>query len=1259
MLKSILALTLASSTLPVILAETYNAIAVLKPTDGQTASAIFTMSETDGKVLLTLNATGLVPGSTHGFHIHSWGDISDSKGTNFYGHYNPTNKSHYCPGQNGKSLDDSHIGDLANFQSDKDGNAFVVWDNTNTSARLTFDTPAFVVGRGINIHNLTDDCVTQPTGNAGVRLAIGVIGWKNGTALPPSLNSNNDDTNPKTAIAVLAPTTNSTVSGIVKFYQKSVGDQVVISLDVKGLVPGSVHGVHIHKFGDLTSPTGDNAGPHFNPYNTTHACLDSSSSESRHAGDLGNMEADSQGQIQTTIKSDLLSLYRGYNAAFSIGHAMIIHADKDDCVTQPTGNAGRRLSQGVIGYRNGTLDHWDTTTTTTSTDVPHYQGAHGPLVTETTAAASTATAAPSSTGASGYNPGVVGTPSVEAVSTAALLPTSAMGSPKNVMATYTAVAVLIPTEGNSVKGLFKMVQKGEGEVSLTLTASGLTPGSTHGFHIHNFGDISDIKGANLFGHYNPYNKSHGCASDSSSPSDIHTGDLGNVEADSDGNVHATWDTSETGAKLLFDTPSLVIGRGVVIHSQKDDCVTQPTGDSGSRLATGVIGWSNGTLFPPSPKNTTDTTPKNAIAVIQPTSNSTVCGTVKFLQKSPTDPVLIAFKLSGLVAGSRHGIHVHVYGDITSPTAETAGGHFNPFNTPHGCLNNTSKDKRHAGDLGNFDADTNGRIETTISSDLLSLYRGLDGFAIGHSLIVHADPDDCVSNPAGNSGKRLGQGVIGYRNGTLDDGVDFSVSASGSVSGSGSFGDGATPGIRVDGKVVGNGDSGSGDSKTSTSTRSSADGTIVYVSWILNSAAILIAIMLTNLAAVIAASAGLLLSQSSTVLAAVETYNAIAVLLPTQGSTVSGTFTISESTDGKVSLTLNATGLVPGSTHGFHIHNFGDITDSKGANLFGHYNPTNKSHACVAEGKSPSDVHVGDLSNIKADEKGNVYATWDESSTAARLMFDTSASVIGRGVVIHNATDDCATQPTGNAGSRLSTGVIGWKNATSIPASTNSSTDSTPKHAIVVVTPTTDSTVSGYAKFIQNSPTDGVQVSLNISGLAPGSKHGVHVHIYGDLTSPLGTNNGGHFNPFKAPHGCLNTTSDKRHAGDLGNLDADNTGRIETTITSDLLSLYRGYEGFALGHALIVHADPDDCITNPAGNSGKRLAQGVIGYRNATLDVVPTPPVTTTTYSVSSTESTNFVGYTTSTSAGYSVSAPTSYTHVNNVNTTANILYSGA
>jgi len=122
--------------------------------------------------------------------------------------------------------------------------------------------------------------------------------------------------------------------------------------------------------------------------------------------------------------------------------------------------------------------------------------------------------------------------------------------------------------------------------------------------------------------------------------------------------------------------------------------------------------------------------------------------------------------------------------------------------------------------------------------------------------------------------------------------------------------------------------------------------------------------------------------------------------------------------------------------------------------------------------------------------------------------------------------------------------------------------------------------------------DGVKVKLKVSGLTPG-KHGFHIHENGACTPPDFKSAGGHFNPFKKHHGIENPAG--KHAGDLPNLEVKEDGTAQATVISTGATLKKGTGSLLKpgGTAIVIHADPDDNKSDPAGNAGERVACGVI------------------------------------------------------------------
>ena len=145
----------------------------------------------------------------------------------------------------------------------------------------------------------------------------------------------------------------------------------------------------------------------------------------------------------------------------------------------------------------------------------------------------------------------------------------------------------------------------------------------------------------------------------------------------------------------------------------------------------------------------------------------------------------------------------------------------------------------------------------------------------------------------------------------------------------------------------------------------------------------------------------------------------------------------------------------------------------------------------------------------------------------------------------------------------------------------------PTKAIAVLHPTQGNQVSGTVTFTQAGAE--MKIVAEVSGLTPG-KHGFHIHEFGDCSSPDGKAAGGHFNPTNEPHAGHDVA--QRHEGDMGNLEADASGKAHLELTDKMMKM-SGEESI-IGHAIIVHAKADDLKSQPAGDAGARVACGVIG-----------------------------------------------------------------
>jgi Cu-Zn family superoxide dismutase len=143
-------------------------------------------------------------------------------------------------------------------------------------------------------------------------------------------------------------------------------------------------------------------------------------------------------------------------------------------------------------------------------------------------------------------------------------------------------------------------------------------------------------------------------------------------------------------------------------------------------------------------------------------------------------------------------------------------------------------------------------------------------------------------------------------------------------------------------------------------------------------------------------------------------------------------------------------------------------------------------------------------------------------------------------------------------------------------------------ASATLRPASGSQVQGKINFAQTGTT--VRMTGEVTGLSPGL-HGFHLHEKGDCSAADATSAGAHFNPGAHKHG--GPLSAERHAGDFGNLTADASGKAVVNLTVTGIAVAAGQPNSIPGRGLIVHALPDDEKTDPTGNSGGRIACGVI------------------------------------------------------------------
>jgi superoxide dismutase, Cu-Zn family len=142
------------------------AVCVVHPLDKSGVKGVLHFTQKGHEVEIRGEITGLTPGK-HGFHVHEYGDCTDPKGMSAGAHFNPEGKKH-----GGPHSKERHVGDLGNITADKSGKAVVKM----TDKLIALHGKHSIIGRSIIVHAKEDDEKTDPSGEAGGRIACGVIG---------------------------------------------------------------------------------------------------------------------------------------------------------------------------------------------------------------------------------------------------------------------------------------------------------------------------------------------------------------------------------------------------------------------------------------------------------------------------------------------------------------------------------------------------------------------------------------------------------------------------------------------------------------------------------------------------------------------------------------------------------------------------------------------------------------------------------------------------------------------------------------------------------------------------------------------------------------------------------------------------------------------------------------------------------------------------------------------------------------------------
>ena len=139
----------------------------MQPSKGSSVQGTATFTQKGDKVEVVASVSGLQPNQEHGFHIHEKGDCNSGDGMGAGGHFNPLGKPHAHP-----SMPERHAGDMFALKADDYGNATL---SIELDVITVTEGPTGIIGRGLIVHAQADDYNTQPTGNAGARVACGVI----------------------------------------------------------------------------------------------------------------------------------------------------------------------------------------------------------------------------------------------------------------------------------------------------------------------------------------------------------------------------------------------------------------------------------------------------------------------------------------------------------------------------------------------------------------------------------------------------------------------------------------------------------------------------------------------------------------------------------------------------------------------------------------------------------------------------------------------------------------------------------------------------------------------------------------------------------------------------------------------------------------------------------------------------------------------------------------------------------------------------
>ena len=190
----------------------------------------------------------------------------------------------------------------------------------------------------------------------GARIAAGAVADAAGATYNAAADLFDDDDSDLFAAALVRPTSEpgAMVQGTVRM--KESGDDLVLMVSLRGLTPGSTHGLHVHEGGSCGMGDADNdgrmepggaAGGHYDPMRTNDHGAPTEELAQKHVGDFGNVTADARGMAEVTLRVDNVDP-DGYDF---VGRTVMVHSGRDDLESDPGGDAGARIGCGVIEGR--------------------------------------------------------------------------------------------------------------------------------------------------------------------------------------------------------------------------------------------------------------------------------------------------------------------------------------------------------------------------------------------------------------------------------------------------------------------------------------------------------------------------------------------------------------------------------------------------------------------------------------------------------------------------------------------------------------------------------------------------------------------------------------------------------------------------------------------------------------------------------------------------------------------------------------------